>query len=251
MNIRKLSKTSKVAQAAVFSLGLAAVFCACTGTNVVGTDEQENTIADGNNPAINAGNPDIDHPGDISGHPGDDIIDVPPLPGSSSSSSSISITTPSSSSNVEVSSSSSIPDVGGNDLEKLLEAAAISRTLSNGIDGPEDPGPIIGSEPMTATAKNGELFFKSSAEKVYISCDANDSSTHSYSILKFGPYAEKEFISSTVVDHTVFKENCEAENGTYTFKEEGSSSCRISAADSYEDPNWSSFSSKVIKHCEP
>lgn len=41
MNIQKLSKISKVTQAALLSLSLATFFCACTGANVAGTDEQE------------------------------------------------------------------------------------------------------------------------------------------------------------------------------------------------------------------
>ncbi|PWJ62078.1 hypothetical protein BGX12_1239 [Fibrobacter sp. UWR4] len=255
MNARKQSTATKLVKAVSFGLCLISVFSACS-TNVAGTDEQGNTIAadsstDAPTPASSTSV---------------NVTDVPSSNSSSStiveSSSSIQITIPVNPVDPEKSEPGSNPSSGstgsiGNseNLEHILNAAANNVILTTGVDLPDLPpsSSDSGGTPIQSmiqvSVENGSLTYSTKENRAFVACDENNFDTHSYLVLLNSDVAIKEFVSNSAEDHELFKTLCESQNGTYSSKEENTSTCRISAMDIYKDPDWMTFSNKVISHC--
>lgn len=229
MNIQKLSKISKVTQAALLSLSLATFFCACTGTNVAGTDEHGNSIADEN-----------------TGLPDKDSENVPQH-GNNGSSSSIpnsSSSTPSSSS-IAIAPQSSSSGTGGsiekNDLDELLEAASTVQALGEAVD-------CVCGTFITAKTELGVLKYASENHYQQISCTENNENKAYYSATKEFEAVIKVFYSTSTEEHEIFKGNCQVENGSYSFAD-NKSKCTLPPTTNHMDPNWISMKDLVISHC--
>ena len=235
MNIQKFSKISKVTQAALLSLSLATFFCACTGTNVAGTDEHENSIADGNNPN---NNPDKDsenvpqhgNNGSSSSTPSSSSIAIEPQ-----SSSSINPSTGSNGSDIDS------PIVGKNDLDELLEAASTVQALGEAVD-------CVCGTFITAKTELGVLKYASENHYQQISCTENNENKAYYSATKEFEAVIKVFYSTSTEEHEIFKGNCQVENGSYNFAD-NKSKCTLPPTTNHMDPNWVTMKDLVISHC--
>lgn len=240
MNIQKFSKISKVTQAALLSLSLATFFCACTGTNVAGTDEHGNSIAD-----ENTGLPDKDSENVPQHGNNGSSSSVPNSSSSTPSSSSIAIA-PQSSSSINPSTGSNgsdidAPIVGKSDLDKLLEAASKNLTLGNAVD-------CICGTFLTAETELGKLEYNTENHYQDISCDENNGSMEYYQVTKEFYEIIKVFYSVNPDEQEFFKDNCSNELGTYKVSD-NRATCTLAMTQDYKDPNWINMKDLVISHC--
>lgn len=229
MNIQKLSKISKVTQAALLSLSLATFFCACTGANVAGTDEHGNSIAD-----ENTGLPDKDSENVPQHGNNGSSSSIPNSSSSTPSSSSIAITPQSSS-------SGTVGSIEKNDLDELLEEASKNLTLGNAVD-------CICGTFLTAETELGKLEYKTENHYQYISCEENNGSMEYYRVTKEFYEIIKVFYSANPDEQEFFKDNCSNELGTYKVSD-NRATCTLAMTQDYKDPNWINMKDLVISHC--
>lgn len=250
MNIRKLSKTSKVAQAAVFSLGLAAVFCACTGTNVAGTDEQENTIA--------VGDDDNESSSSQASHSSSskDVQTTPDIPSSGNED-----IIPLSSSSVADDGPAHNPSTSTLVWEDFVDMATTGNQLNGNLTDVEGPiGSPITPVDTTISFKTdkGEITYTLEESKESISCENNVNGTTSYKVTVSGTFVNKVLNSSDMVTIDTFEQSCYSESGRFITTDSGSRICSLELSrtdqpngnNSYTDPGWSSLSQFIIDDCQ-
>lgn len=238
MNIQKQTTTTKLAKAVSFVLGFASIFGACS-TNVAGTDEQENSIAEDSQPSIGNSSANIESSSSIASS------------SSIESSSSIQITTQGNPVHTESSSSSEsgepenpevdVPIVEKNDLDNLLEAASKNLTLGNAVD-------CICGTFLTAETELGKLEYNTENHYQDISCDENNGSMEYYQVTKEFYEIIKVFYSVNPDEQEFFKDNCSNELGTYKVSD-NRATCTLAMTQDYKDPNWINMKDLVISHC--
>ena len=221
---RKKIKDTRSAFAAIICLNFTTAFLGCSGINLVGSDEQGNTVA------VDVKPPSAQTPSSSSATGNiDDDPDINLSPSSSSATGST-IDVPESNANGEA-------------LKALLDASQTAQVFNDAADAPVPEGTAL-----IAITESGELIYSISNIRQSISCNENGVGKHSYTVSASNEDIVKEFESSSTPDHAIFMNSCQSENGVYEL-DETTSRCTIKTQGPYSDKNWRTMSDKVISHC--
>lgn len=260
---RKL-KCIPAAITAIFCLSLISV-TACSGGLFAGTDEQENTIAVGDDDNESSSNQ-ASHSSSSK-----DVQTTPDIPSSGNedniplSSSSLSISPSSGTSTI---SSSSVADDGpAHDpststlvWEDFVDMTTTGNQLNGNLTDVEGPiGSPITPVDTTISFKTdkGEITYTLEESKESISCENNVNGTTSYKVSVSETFVNKVLNSSDMVTIDAFEQSCYSESGRFITTDSGSRICSLELSrmenpdgnGSYTDPNWGTFSQSIIDDC--
>ncbi len=222
------SKHISAAIPAAICLCLSTSFFACSENQVAGTDEQENTIAVGDDD--NESN-------------------------SSSGTSTVS------SSSVADDGSAHDPSTSTLVWEDFVDMATTGNQLNGNLTDVEGPtGSPITPVDTTISFKTdkGEITYTLEESKESVSCKKDVNGTTSYKVSVSGTFVNKVLNSSDMVTIDTFEQSCYSESGRFITTDSGSRICSLELSrteqpngnNSYTDPSWSSLSQFIIDDCQ-
>lgn len=272
-----------VSQTIFFSAYITAL-SACF-SNVAGTDEQTNTVADQDLPSSSS-QPATQPSGTITDEQTTSATSTTPTISSSSIANSTSSqgysipdpTKPGSSASAlspsQSPSSVNSATSGQNQnieffINKLKDVNVLTSesTIPDGSDigySPSEPGGTSTSAPAatnkqeTLSAESGTITLTTSQSSERIVCEKDDEESSSYYVTKDGAFVTKAFATTNSTDKESFEKDCATEGGKLTNSELRQLLCEIDISrsaspdndgNSYTDPYWEAYAFSVIADC--
>lgn len=223
-----------------------ALFCSGCTTDVAGTDEQTNSIAnnDGNESSSSVPSSSPIFPVSSSSTDGEPTDSGTGLP-------------PGSNGNGAMDPLPNQFDVPVNPIPESIFTLDTLQTGPTSAICTGDQCNIIDTRKKIIGTK-GTFYYKMEPWEAKVECEANDSQSSSYSVSKYGSTIKK-FASLDKGEVEMFKQDCIAEgghteSGNTFYGIEGLSNstiCTLNDADEfyYYDNNWSKYSQIILNHC--